>query len=322
MSASGLHRRQLLVGTASGVVASLAPGVLGSAVAQTPSQQIEALEARAARAGVPPPSADSTRALKSPATSADSYRALWPRLVELIDRTDTSRSARDVSEDAAELLGTLHRAQRSLAPDEEVERAARPAPTFEGLRAEYRKLFDTCTIRDQFRRDVENNIAGLRRFRARHEAVASALGTPWYFVGIIHSLECAFNFRTHLHNGDPLARKTVQVPSGRPDPWNPPNDWESSALDALRFKRFDQLTDWSLERVLYRWESYNGWGYRGKKTADGEQVNSPYLWSFSNQYRQGKYVQDHVWDPSKVSEQCGAVTMLRALVEAGEVTSL
>ena len=331
MFASCLHRRRLLVGSASAVVASLAPGALGAAIAQgkkgqnaalTPAQQLEALEERAARAGVPRPSAAGRRALKLPETNANSYRALWPRLVDLIDRTDTSRSTRDVSVDAAELLGTIHRAQRSLAPDEEIQRATRPPPTFESLRGEYRELFNACTIRDQYRRDVENTIAGLRRYKARYEAVAQALRMPWYFLGVIHSLECAFNFRTHLHNGNSLARQTVQVPSGRPDPWNPPTDWESSAQDALRIKKFDQQADWSLEHLLYRWESYNGWGYRRQKTADGKPVNSPYLWSFSNQYIRGKYVQDHMWDPDKVSEQCGAVTMLRALAEAGEVTNL
>ena len=40
--------------------------------------------------------------------------------------------------------------------------------------------------------------------------------------------------------------------------------WEESAIAAMRFKGFDQDTDWSLPRMLYRWERYNGFGYRSR----------------------------------------------------------
>ena len=81
---------------------------------------------------------------------------------------------------------------------------------------------------------------------------------PWYFIGIIHALEASFNFNGHLHNGDyPLSKRTVSVPANRPEVWNPPSDWESSAEDAIKYEGFVGQKDWGLERVLYRWETYN-----------------------------------------------------------------
>jgi lysozyme family protein len=128
-------------------------------------------------------------------------------------------------------------------------------------------------------------------------------------------MECAFDFNKHLHNGDPLSRKTVLIPRGRPDPWNPPNDWNSSAADALRIKKFTDVTDWDLARTLFRWEMYNGWRSRMLY-----KINTPYLWSFSNHYTKGKFVRDNVWDGNAVSQQCGAAVMLKVLVESGAVT--
>ena len=139
--------------------------------------------------------------------------------------------------------------------------------------------------------------------------MARVTRVPWAFIGIVHGLEASFRFTGHLHNGDPLAARTVNVPAGRPPVWNPPNDWDSSAIDALEFEKFTGLSDWSLPRMLYRWERYNGFGSRRQK------INTPYLWSFSNHYAKGKYVRDHVWNPDAVSKQCGAAVMLRALID-------
>jgi lysozyme family protein len=156
----------------------------------------------------------------------------------------------------------------------------------------------------------------LRLFRPRYEKLSKDLGIPWYFVGVVHALEASFNFRSHLHNGDPLTSRTVQVPAGRPPDWLPPSDWESSAKDALMMSGLAGKHDWGLENMLYRWEAYNGFGYRPQK------VNSPYLWSFSSNYAAGKFVKDGKWDASAKSQQCGAVVMLKALINANDVEKL
>src|SRR5262249_24370753 len=149
--------------------------------------------------------------------------------------------------------------------------------------------------------------------RPRYDQVSQATEAPWWFVGIVHALEASFSFQGHLHNGDPLSARTVNVPAGRPPRWNPPNDWLTSAIDAITFEGFAGQNDWTLARSLYRFEGFNGCAYLSKG------INSPYLWSFSNQYTRGKFIRDHVYSETAVSQQCGAAVMLKALVLAGAV---
>lgn len=318
-----LSRRRLLAGSASTAFVLGPVGMAARAFAQTPgqqspSQQLITLEDRARRVGIATPLADTARsAVRSP-QEQEAYSELLPRLVDLIDRADNAGgSSTELATDAAELLGSIHRKERSFAPDEDAQRAV--APSFESLRGEYRRLFDKCEIDSRSTGKVDQHVETLRKHRPRYEKVGASLRIPWHFIGVIHALEAGFNFRTHLHNGDPLTGKTVQVPKGRPDTWNPPIEWEASADDALRIKKFNEQTDWSLEQTLYRLELYNGFGYRSKRTAEGSPVYTPYLWSFTNQYQRGKYVRDGVWDPNYVSQQCGAGAMLKRLIQAGDV---
>ncbi len=183
-----------------------------------------------------------------------------------------------------------------------------PATRFEELREEYLDLFASCTVRPAQASQLAYYLTRLEKHRSRYEALESLSGgVPWYFIGVIHGLECQFRFDQHLHNGDPLDAKTVQVPGGRPVPWLPPFDWETSALDALQHDKFLGVGDWTLARMLFRFESYNGFGYRKYR------IPSPYLWSFSNHYTKGKYASDGHFDPDLVSKQAGAALLLRQL---------
>ncbi len=147
--------------------------------------------------------------------------------------------------------------------------------------------------------------------RDRYAPVAAATGIPWWFIAGAHLLEASFNFGTHLHNGDSLADRTFRVPAGRPKTGAPPFTWEDSAIDALKGEGLAGLANWSLARALYRWEAYNGFGYRSRG------VPTPYLWSLSSIYSKGKFVGDGVFDANAVSKQCGAAVFLRALIELG-----
>ena len=178
---------------------------------------------------------------------------------------------------------------------------------FGQLRQEYQNFFDACTPRQEFKSQIAFFVSHLTNSRSRYEAVGQGLGIPWQFIGIIHGLEGSFNFNTHLHNGDPLTGRTVHVPAGHPQQGNPPFKWEDSARDALALEGFGGQADWSVPQMLFRWEKYNGMGYRPFA------VPSPYLWSFSNIYAKGKYVADGRFDPDAVSQQCGAAVMLKAL---------
>ena len=183
------------------------------------------------------------------------------------------------------------------------------------LKDEYQHLFDTCIINPS-RASVVDNLAGtIEQNRNRYAAVGDPLGIPWYFIGVIHNMESSQNFNKHLHNGDPLTARTKQVPAGRPKTGNPPFTWEESATDSLTLMKLDKWTDWTIPGTLYKIEEYNGWGYR-RFHAD---VPSPYLWSFTNHYKSGKYVADGKWSQTAVSQQCGAAALLRRLAEKGTI---
>lgn len=194
---------------------------------------------------------------------------------------------------------------------------AQAFPLTESLAAEYRDLFRTSPIRAERAAEaarLARRLAEPAR-KARYAAVGARLGVPWHVVGILHLLESGGDFTRHLHNGDPLAGRTVRVPKGRPAAGEPPFTWEESALDALVLAGLDAWKDWSLAGTAYVFEGYNGFGYRRRSPA----VHSPYLWSFTTAYVSGKYVADGVWSAAAASRQCGAMALLRALVEAGLV---
>ncbi|MCH4565132.1 hypothetical protein MKP05_18705 [Halomonas sp. EGI 63088] len=184
-----------------------------------------------------------------------------------------------------------------------------------GLRREYERLFESCRIRPERMAQVERTIDKLIQHRSRYEAVAARRGVPWCFVALVHNMESGGNFNCHLHNGDPLTARTVQVPAGRPTQGSPPFTWEESAADAMALKRLGERTDWSLAGTLFQLEKYNGWGYRRHHP----EVLSPYLWSFSEHYERGKYVADGRWSDTAVSRQCGAAVVLRRMAEKGLV---
>ncbi|PMR67084.1 hypothetical protein [Halomonas heilongjiangensis] len=184
-----------------------------------------------------------------------------------------------------------------------------------GLRREYEQLFESCRIRPERMAEVERTIDKLVQHRARYDTVTARRGVPWSFVALVHNMESGGNFSCHLHNGDPLTARTVQVPAGRPKQGSPPFTWEESAADAMALKQLGERTDWSLAGLLFQLERYNGWGYRRYHP----HVLSPYLWSFSEHYHSGRYVADGRWSETAVSKQCGAAVVLRRLAEKGLV---
>lgn len=181
----------------------------------------------------------------------------------------------------------------------------------EALRKEYDNLFNSCNIRPEQVKNVDVTVSKLVANRNRYQMVGETSGIPWYFVAVIHNMEASLNFNKHLHNGDPLTGRTIHVPAGRPLKGNPPFTWEVSAVDALTSRKLNASTDWSLSGLLYQIEGYNGWGYRLFHSF----VPSPYLWSFSNHYKSGKYVADGTWSDTAVSKQCGAAVLLRRMAE-------
>jgi lysozyme family protein len=265
-----------------------------------------------------------------PESLTDDFSTTMPAIVDFMDSLDAAiasapiekaDASEDLKQEASTLLGKVLAAEKlpREAPEEPGPPGAAPtvkAPKFEDVAEGYRTLFRTCVIRTDMFSQVKwysDKLVDPAR-RERYQRIEDEICVPWYFVGIIHGMECGFDFNKHLHNGDPLKGRTVQVPKGRPQVWNPPTDWHSSAVDALRYDKFADLTDWDLARMLYRWEAYNGWRSRLLYN-----INTPYLWSFSNHYTKGKFVADNVWDANAVSKQCGAAVMLKMIVDGGVV---
>lgn len=179
----------------------------------------------------------------------------------------------------------------------------------EDLKREYETLFATCVVRPERAEDVEHAIDQILRGKDQYEAVGDPLGIPWYVIGAIHWRECDARFDCHLHNGDSLQHRTVNVPSGRPTSGEPPFTWAESAKDALVYEGFDEWKDWSIAGTLFVLEKYNGFGARAKG------IHSGYLWSGSNQYSSGKYIADHLWSKGAVDKQVGAAVIIKRLFE-------
>lgn len=177
------------------------------------------------------------------------------------------------------------------------------------MQSEYQLLFDTCIIKAEKYSFLDSAIDKILAGRNKYETVSGKTGVPWYFIGIVHTMEGGGKFNTHLHNGDSLSKRTIQVPKGRPLTGEPPFTWEDSACDALLLRKLNKIPNWTLPETLYQFEGYNGFGYRLKG------IYSPYLWSYTNHYTKGKYTADGIYDPNAISKQAGTAALLRRMAE-------
>ncbi|HLO47923.1 MAG TPA: hypothetical protein VK211_05830, partial [Kamptonema sp.] len=160
----------------------------------------------------------------------------------------------------------------------------------DALELEYVKLWQQCQINPSAVNDVKFYADKIQQHQAIYESVSDITGVPWYVIAVIHGLESTFNFKTHLHNGDPLTARTVGEPAGRPEQGNPPFTWNESAIDALIYDRATGVKFWTLANTLKFLEGYNGWGYRiGKGRNTTPPCRSPYIYSHTNHYIKGKY---------------------------------
>jgi lysozyme family protein len=190
-----------------------------------------------------------------------------------------------------------------------------------GVEANQRQsLFNTMIIRDNI---VSNGVIVLSDVdkqadsivnrilirQQRYESIAHIFPNPglkWWLIATIHYMECNLNFSCYLGNGQPLNIRTTMVPKGR----GPFRSFEEGAIDAITLQGLDKITDWSIGNVLYILEGYNGYGY---SLYHG--INSPYLWSGTNQYTSGKYIFDGTYNPNAVSGQIGAAIILKKLLD-------
>ena len=126
-------------------------------------------------------------------------------------------------------------------------------------------------------------------------------------------------FNVYLHNGEPLGKETEKEPDGLLF-----HDFETAAIDAIQressiVKRFHLSTNSNdLVAMLCFAECYNGTGYY-----NNGHIN-PYIFSGTNVYVSGKYVEiqktdgsgtTSVYKADLVDEQVGAYLLFKALME-------
>ena len=153
----------------------------------------------------------------------------------------------------------------------------------------------------------------LLEHRARYVEAEKRTGVPWFVIAAWHWRESSGDFTKQLAQGDPLDEVSHNEPRGR----GPFPSWEASVHDALiTLKALNTVRDWSIERIAYESERYNGFGYRSQG------VPSAYVWSFSNIYQGGKYVADRVFDRSAWDKQAGVMPMIAMLAQLDRTIDL
>jgi lysozyme family protein len=153
--------------------------------------------------------------------------------------------------------------------------------------------------------------------KARYQKIAEATGVPWFVVAVIHEREASQRWDRQLGQGDPLNKVSTRVPKGRGPFFNHANDpplqdaFYRGALDALIdcAPYASRWKDWSPGGTMTLLEQYNGLGYAARG------LPSPYIWSGTDQYRAGKYVADHVFDPNVVDSQLGCAGLILAMIQ-------
>ena len=170
----------------------------------------------------------------------------------------------------------------------------------------YENLFLTMKILPEKESRVISIREDIIRNFSRYSYVSNLVGLPWEVIGAIHHMECSGDFRLGLHCGQPWNEETTWVPKGR----GPFTSWEMAAVDAILMKSHLLKEEWTSGDIGYFLEAYNGFGYANKDKG------SPYLWSFTNHgVGTGKYVSDGTYDSDAVSSQCGAMPIIKSLME-------
>ena len=258
-------------------------------------------------------------------------------MIEALGSGSDNQSTQNLLALTGSLLAQQTQGQREgnqSAPGEPL--SAAPPPSFNQLKLDYRTMFQIASVKGRTPRRLRNGETDFRpevdkaaRIMVarvpsdQYKSVSAVTGIPWYVIGALHYRETNFNFLSHLHNGDPLMSKTFHVPAGRPNGrWpavnkdgseivDPLTIWRLSAGDALH--AYGNVNKWTVERMCYFFEAYNGFGYRNHNTS------SPYLWNYTDFYNNppkhsaGGFPKDGLWSASYISRQIGTIALILAV---------
>lgn len=159
--------------------------------------------------------------------------------------------------------------------------------------------------------------------KAVYQEISDKTGFPPELIALLHYREAGTHlgteeyFNIYLHNGEQLGHPTQKKPSGKLF-----YDFDTAAIDALRGDYFVSLkkplnisgSTKDIAALVTFAELYNGTGYFDNGYAN------PYLYSGTNIYDKGKYVEvyngkkyESQYDPDLVDEQVG-VSILLAII--------
>jgi lysozyme family protein len=181
--------------------------------------------------------------------------------------------------------------------------------SFGALAGEYTNLLANMVIASEREAELDAR-AKVILARAENEdyaAVSAETGVPKLWAMASFEREAGSDYRLSPAQGDPWDEVSRNVPRGR----GPFASWADAAIDAYRLDGLDKVgaANWTWARGCYYGELFNGFGYRSHG------VNTPYLWSWSNNYRRGKYTADGEWSLSTIDQQCGMIPLIVALLK-------
>jgi len=148
---------------------------------------------------------------------------------------------------------------------------------------------------------------------AQYGLVSDQTGVPRHVIACIDYRETGFNHSAWLANGDPLYNSDgIPIPSSHePKGLGPATNWVSGAVLSLKSQSLYKAKSWDLLSALHELEAWNGFGYSNRG------MNSPYLWSKTQFYNKGLFIQDGDFDPEAEDYSFGCVPILKELKMQG-----
>jgi len=141
-----------------------------------------------------------------------------------------------------------------------------------------------------------------------YDEISKATGVPSAFIACVHVQELGSDVgvnKAYLGNGQPWNKKTTIVPKGV----GPFSSFVEGGIHAMKRRNLHKIDLWTLERMIFELEGYNGFGYRSKG------IKTPYVWGFTNHYTSGYYIADGVFSATKKKAGAGCFTIYKLLIE-------
>lgn len=185
------------------------------------------------------------------------------------------------------------------------------APTYGAYWPTLAAQWDNAKISNGREGEVSRVAKRLFANKSRYRHVELITGVPWWMIAAIGEREAGEAiFSKQLGQGDPLSQVSHNEPAGI-GPWYGVDAWERAAIFYLKYDHLSLVKDWRLEKSIYYWIRYNGWGYYQFHN----RMPSPYPWGATTIQVRGKYTGDGHWDSGAWDMQIGCCAMLIDLMK-------